>query len=201
MKNVNAPEDVVRSDQRMAGQVKRYHTWPTITTQNIAEHSWDVMRIIYAIWDPIGITPIPGDVQRHVHAHDCGELRCGDSPYPIKRNNPDLKEIMDRLEGQSLKDQGVYVPLIPDEWKVRVKIAHTIEMMEFALHELLLGNQYGSYVATRMQVFLREQLAAAPRETVPVRMYLDGREKRYEAILQEVANVPELFGGKSGDLS
>lgn len=197
------PEDVVRTDTRLAGQVKRYHTWPCITEQNIAEHTWDVLRIMYFIW-----TYLPPPVAKHVMFHDCGELRTGDLPYPIKRLHPPVKKLMDELEEQSLKDQGVDCPTISKGWAARVKIAHTIEMMEFAMHELSLGNRYAAYVANRMQQYLKEQLNDLPailiadesagpvqctRELYFVRHYVSTREARYISVMQAATDVVQGF--------
>ncbi len=198
-----APEDVVRTDTRMAGQVARYHTWPTITTQNIAEHSWDVFRIVCAIWDPKGEDLIPATVCRHIAFHDCGELRTGDLPYPIKRIYPPLKQMMDELEEESLRDQRLVVPAIDDTWKRRIKMAHTVEMLEFALHEMTLGNKYAAFVAQRMQDYLDDQITAmveacgedeekqvlAAEESEAISLYVLARYERFHNIGQANFNV------------
>lgn len=162
----------VRSDTRQAGAVLRYHTWPTVKKQTIADHSWNVWRIVFAIWRTghCSVEGIPQSVTEYIMLHDCGELRTGDAPYPIKRDNPELKQIMDRLEDEALTEQGIHLAELSTEWKWRVKVAHTIEMMEFGIDELMLGSRYAAPVILRMTTWLREQLADA---NVPPNVWSD----------------------------
>lgn len=173
----------VRSDTRQAGNVMRYHTWPTIRQQTIADHSWNVWRIINAIWGISYGTDIPHHVTEHIMLHDCGELRTGDAPYPIKRDNPELKRVMDRLEDESLAEQGIFLSKITEQWKWRIKVGHTIEMMEFGLEELLLGSAHAGPVVLRMRVWLDEQMASPPAgvtplEVIHVSKYVEARMQR-----------------------
>jgi hypothetical protein len=86
--------------------------------------------------------------------HDAGEITTGDVPYPIKHNNPPLKEIMDGLEFAAVDTQMVYwnielpVSLQPEE-KQLVKQIEMMEMAEFGMHEVTLGNHYGWPIADR----------------------------------------------------
>lgn len=139
----------LRSDIRMAGRVKRYHTWPHIREQSVAEHTWQLLRIVLCIW--------PGasrELIHHVMFHDIGELQTGDPPYPIKADNPILKKEMDRLEYSAQRE-------IEDAWQIQkhpeiselerytFKLAEFIEMWEWGLEETLLGNQFARLVAAR----------------------------------------------------
>lgn len=175
----------VRSDTRMAGEVIRYHTWPTLRKQTIANHSWNVLRIVLTVWKHWVIAP---GVVEYITLHDVGEIRTGDAPYPIKRDNPQLKSIMDKLEDESLMEQGIKLQSIDDMWKWRIKVAHTIEMMEFGLDELLLGSSYAGPVVTRMKIWLNEQLDQRPpgvttAEVDRVVEYTDERLKRTASVL------------------
>ncbi len=132
---------MVRTDTRRAGAVRRYHTWPTIQTQTVAEASWNVTRILLQIWP--GATP---EAMAHALLNDCGEIRTGDLPFPIKRDNPELKEIISELETASFKEQGIRELAEPHNmavlWQHRVKVCDMIEMWEFGLDEMSLGNLY-----------------------------------------------------------
>lgn len=143
----------VRGDIRLAGQVLRYHTWPHIRKQTVAEHSWQVARIIMSIADHKMISIlVPYSI-----LHDCGEVTTGDIPFPLKKDNPDLKDIMDRLENHA-------VSCLVAEWNVHgafglhqltigeklvFKLAEFIEMWEWGLEEQMLGNRFAEKVALR----------------------------------------------------
>lgn len=64
----------IRTDPRLAGEVSRYHTWPHLRQQSVAEHSWQVMRIMLAIYPMV-----PRVLLIHCMAHDAGEI--GDRNY------------------------------------------------------------------------------------------------------------------------
>ena len=86
----------IKTDPRLAGAVMRYHTWPQIGTQDLAQHQWNVARILYAL-----TTNPPEHLVKYALFHDLGEIGSGDVPFPIKRDNPDLKAIMDKIEHSS----------------------------------------------------------------------------------------------------
>lgn len=170
----NVPEDQVRTDTMIAGYVQRYHTWPSNIQQNIDAHTWQVLRILFMVFgDP------PIEVVKHVMFHDCGELKTGDAPYPIKRQNPDLKRVMDALEEESLRLQGIELPGVDETWALRIKTAHTIEMLEFGLHNMLSGNMYHAYVVKRMRALLDEQMKKHdPVEILQIASYVRARDER-----------------------
>lgn len=46
----------VQRNIRLAGLVRRYHTWTVLHQQTVAEHSWQVMRLYERIF---GTPPAP----------------------------------------------------------------------------------------------------------------------------------------------
>lgn len=140
----------VRDDIRLAGRVSRWHTWPHIREQSVAEHTWQVLRILMAIWPGV----LPGRLTAYVVAHDIGEIRVGDPPYPIKADNPVLKREMDRLEGEA---QGELCadwmldcpPSLTETERFAFKLAEFIEMWEWGWEEELLGNRFAIKVKER----------------------------------------------------
>lgn len=139
----------VRNDGRLAGRVLRYHTWPHIRPQTIAEHSWQFCRILSVIWPQV-----PAHVLLYIIRHDCPEIKTGDAPYPVKKDNPVLAGEMDRIEQESLEELvlGGFLADSPDlteseRWVT--KLAEFIEMWEWALEERLLGNQFARLVEER----------------------------------------------------
>lgn len=142
----------VLATARLAGQVTRYHTWPVHHRQTVGEHTWQVMRIYYQIFGPpsaLVFTKLIWD--------DAGELVTGDLPFPIKARNPGLKAIMDSLEEQAVEGMGGNPrPGVSDVEKRRVKTCDLIDMLEYGLHELDLGNKYAQPIVDDIGNSLRQ---------------------------------------------
>lgn len=142
---MSAPEN----DPRLAAQTSRYHTWPRHRDQSVAEHTWQVMRILLAIWPEC-----PRHILLHALTHDVGEGATGDVPYPNKANNDALKKAMDKAERAAHLAMCLPWSLPPPqelkEYEHRVfKTAEFIEMWEWALFEQAMGNAYAHTVEER----------------------------------------------------
>jgi hypothetical protein len=123
--------------QRFAGDVVRYHTWPTITQQTVADHSWNVLRIW---WQLFGEPPI--HIVQYIMFHDCGELVTGDLPFPFKARNPSIGEALAIAEELALEGMGLYIPELTRVEKEQVKVCDLAEMHEFGIKERMMGNKY-----------------------------------------------------------
>lgn len=146
------------TDPRQAYQVRRYHTWNVIHDQSVGEHSIQVWRILRAIWPDA-----PAHVQEHCLTHDIGELVTGDLPYPVKKVNPGLGDHLAALERIAHAE-------MTDAWKLPsrkvlsafehsvFKIAEYLEMWEYGLDEVLLGNHNALLIVSRMSDAFRELL-------------------------------------------
>jgi 5'-deoxynucleotidase YfbR-like HD superfamily hydrolase len=138
-------------DPRRAGCLVRYHTWPCIRKQSVAEHSWNVARILLAIWPHA-----PRHMIVHALMHDVGEVAVGDMPYPIKARDPELKAKIDAAEDSAYLAMsipwGLQPParLSPEEQAV-FKLADLGEMLEWSYDEVLLGNQFANLVVERCE--------------------------------------------------
>lgn len=167
---VDTEEDEVincAKDPRVGLQLTRYHSWPRIREQSVGEHSAQVMRILLTVWP---------DAPRHllVYAlyHDIGEM-AGDVQYPFKSQDPLLKVRMDEAERQVTTGMNEEFPnsipnvlLSPFERAV-FKLCEYVEMWEWGLHEMNLGNQYGRTVSMRMSTAKSAQYEAILSGEVP----------------------------------
>lgn len=142
----------IMSCPRLAGSVIRYHTWPMLRRETVAEHAWNVLRIYSTIFG----YPEP-QVTKYIIWHDCGEFATGDLPFPIKANNPELKESLDKLEEQQVAKMGVVLPVLEPTEKKRIKCADLLDMLEAGTVEVLMGNQFAETIVkdTREAVFSR----------------------------------------------
>jgi hypothetical protein len=129
--------DNVLSMARLAGEVQRYHTWKMHHRQTVGEHTWQVMRIYWQIWGPL-----PPELSTYFIWHDAGELACGDVPFPVKANNPLLKETMDRLEYDAVQHMGGETVKLNYTLKLRAKACDLIDMHECGRNEVSMGNRF-----------------------------------------------------------
>jgi 5'-deoxynucleotidase YfbR-like HD superfamily hydrolase len=175
------------TDPRVAGNVRRYHTWPVLRQQTNAEHQWNVARIVLAIW--------PGAPRQLIFSalfHDMGEMGTGDIPYPAKRDNPDLKATCDAIEhSQHLRmclPWGLPAPTRCAGLDKRVlKLGDYIDMWEYALEELQLGNLNARVVGGRVlppieeiiRELMREGDEEAQRCGVRAEEYMERRKRAY----------------------
>lgn len=165
-------DDPVRLDIRLSGQIVRFHTWPSLRKQTIAEHGWNLCRIYFCITD----NPDPKFIH-HLIFHDIGENVTGDAPYPVKKDNPGLKDMMDVIEHKSYALQldfwGSLQFASADIDKDLFKQIELVEMAEWGMDELCLGNTHGFIVADRCLRPLYNQ-KPCPRliEYVITRIYL-----------------------------
>lgn len=137
------PEDVT-TNPRLAGLVRRFHTWPVLREQTNAEHSWQVMRIMIELFGHQKAV-----VWHYVQFHDLGEVAVGDVPYPVKARNPTIKIAFDTLEHKARLALGHDLPVLTVEQIKKVKLAHMLEMWEYGLEETVKGNSFAKPVMNR----------------------------------------------------
>lgn len=134
----------VRTDPRLAGEVLRYHVWPHIRQQSVGEHCWQLLRLTLKLWPEV-----PKHVMEYIVHHDTGEIAVGDIPFPVKRNNPALKQIMDELEQKALADMSLSLPKLSDIEHRTLKYIELLEMAEWGMGELRRGNEFARLVMDR----------------------------------------------------
>lgn len=133
--------DQILSSQALAGRVRRWHCWNTISQQSVGEHSHRVATLYIELF---GVPRV--EVLCWILYHDLGELYAGDSPFGAKRDIPTLKNAVNQAEEKGLAKLGITMPeLVGDEW-VKFKIADLTEMWEFSYIERRQGNLYADPV-------------------------------------------------------
>lgn len=129
--------DVVTST-RLAGLVKRYHTWPTLRTQTVAEHSWQVARIFRELFPDAWCIEVADWIQMH----DMPEIGTGDVPFPLKARYPELKAIYEEIESEVSDNLGLVWPELTDRQRLLIKVCDLLEMWEHGSEEKMMGNKY-----------------------------------------------------------
>lgn len=167
-------------DPRSAGRVTRYHTEQHITKQSVGEHTWQVIRILLAIWPDC-----PRYMIVEIMFHDVGERGTGDIPFPVKAKNPMLKSAMDAMEDEVIWEMSelgwgvISGHGMGTDQRAIFKMAEFIDMWEHALDEISMGNKNAELVRQRCWDGIVENLSKINPDEVrlAVHMYIDRRMK------------------------
>jgi 5'-deoxynucleotidase YfbR-like HD superfamily hydrolase len=175
-------------DPRRALRVARYHTCPTIQQQTIGEHVAQLLRITMTIWP----NP-PRHFVAHILCHDMPEVCLGDPPYPSKRIHRALKDAMTGAEGAVMRDMRgqwsvpEYTELSEAEHRI-FKLFEYIEMWEFLLNEIELGNRGAYPIKNAMESAIEEFMPKSSYDENVVHTFLDLGNRATAYILQRKIN-------------
>jgi hypothetical protein len=153
-------------DPRRAGRITRYHTWPRIQQQSNGEHSWQLQRILLAIWPDV-----PREILVHAITHDIGEIATGDLPFPAKARDPELKKKIDEAERSAHLRMCLPWTLpgpskLSEEETATFKYAEFIEMWEWALDDYDMGNRNAELVRQRCIDAMLKMRDRVPKDIV-----------------------------------
>ena len=125
-----------------AGAVQRWHTWPTLKTQDVAAHSWGVAMILHRI------APKFSGLIVYALTHDLHEVESGDAPYHAKLAFPELKAAISKQEQQFIDKHNLWEPITEKEHQF-LKWADMFELLLWCFREQDLGNRRISLVIQR----------------------------------------------------
>ena len=167
----------VETSSRMAGEVERWHVWPTLRRETVGHHTWNVLRIYMEIWGP----PEP-EVFTWIMVHDMPEIATGDVPFGGKGYmTPEQRSSLEDREYSAVRDQLPSLPdlvhsafALPENLRRRAKVCDLIDMLEFASVELAMGNTLAGPIHSRISHGLGQYtVRMAPGERSCVQSYLD----------------------------
>jgi 5'-deoxynucleotidase YfbR-like HD superfamily hydrolase len=162
--------DIVTST-RHAGNVRRYHTHPTLRQQTVADHSWHVMRIFLELF-PDAVTV---EVLTYILYHDIAEIGTGDLPFPVKAAHPGLAEVMHDVEAEVLDNMGVVLPDLTSRERVLVKVCDLCEMFEWGREEVTMGNRYAQPIVDDTRAAVLDMTVREPGSLHhDIIMWMDG---------------------------
>lgn len=157
-----APLPNIPGDPRLAGEIKRWHIFPVIQQQTVAEHSWNVARILLAI-----CPDADRDLVLEALFNDTGEIATGDPPTTLKQRDPVLRDMYSRMEHGAriamVLPWGLPPPrkLVNEETRI-LKMADMIEMMEYAASEIMLGNRHMRPIFIRLREWVMTEVDNLP---------------------------------------
>jgi hypothetical protein len=127
---------------RDAGAILRSHTCRALHHRNVAEHGHGVAMLALTLAQCSEGAPLPrAEVLAAALVHDLSEIATGDVPAPVKRNNPDLREVLNRISTDWERHYDLRFDLTRAEqdlllWCDRVDFAL------YALEEVTMGNRF-----------------------------------------------------------
>ena len=132
---------------RNAGETRRFHTWPVLRQQNVAEHSWHVTMLLWYIFG--GQEPgIRFQVLMAALTHDMAEWMVGDIPSPAKRRMSEDMGVTDfrtkwgAMEDKILADQGLdWNELLNDQERNMLKLVDSMDGALYCIRERAMGNK------------------------------------------------------------
>ena len=118
------------------GQIRRFHAFPIIGQENVAEHSFGVAMVVLAMTD---WKASPALLKAALY-HDISEQHTGDIPFTAKRDNPILKAAADAAEEWFNEQNNLDIQLPPRDWLV-LKWADMLHLLLFCKAQRDLGNR------------------------------------------------------------
>jgi len=129
----------------------RYANRVRIKDEDLAQHSYSVAFYCFTIAEEFGISY--EDRNKAIAMaiiHDIGEVYTSDLPHDVKYDNPELKELCDKLECNYIYKN---IPEVYELWNeledkqnktipsIMVKLADSMSVKAYAERELSLGNR------------------------------------------------------------
>jgi 5'-deoxynucleotidase YfbR-like HD superfamily hydrolase len=149
---------------RNAGETRRYHTWPVLRQQNVAEHSFHVAML--CSWLSKG-DPSQALLMAAL-THDLAEHKMGDLPSPVKRKLPDypqgsFRSVWDQLEEEVLAPHGLAWAgrLNPSEAQI-LRIADAADGCLYCTRERAMGNRLIDEVYHNFRMYLGHEMLHYP---------------------------------------
>lgn len=132
------------------GDVKRFHTHPTIGSQTVAEHSWGVCVVLMRLYPDCSMQLLQTAV-----THDVTEAETGDIPFLVKRLHPEVKTVFDKIEHHQESILNIAHNCdLSDEDRRRLKVADYVESMIYCVRQAELGSKTMSLVLDRLEAAL-----------------------------------------------
>jgi len=120
---------------RDGGAVKRMHTVRTHNPQSVAEHSYGVAWLVWALSDEAP----SANLLMAALAHDVPEVEVGDIPSPTKRVLGG--SAMQSLEDKAMLDHNIPVFELTEQEALILKVADMLELAFYCVDEHNLGNR------------------------------------------------------------
>jgi 5'-deoxynucleotidase YfbR-like HD superfamily hydrolase len=95
---------------REGGGVKRHHTYKMVGEDTVGNHTFNMLNLLL-VFQP----DASSNLIKAVLWHDIAERFVGDTPSPVKKNFPAIKEALRQAEEVVNERLGIKVELTPEE--------------------------------------------------------------------------------------
>ena len=145
---------------RRAGNVARYHTLRLAHSENVAQHSFNVVNMLLAITGGKASKQL---ILAALH-HDLGEIETGDIPSPTKKAmGAETKDWLDDVEDRVLMElfPQEYFPLSAED-ELLLKLADNMDGLAKCYEELRAGNKEIRAIGDRYVSYIYKLLDVTP---------------------------------------
>lgn len=131
---------------RASGRVDRWHTFPKLGSQSVADHVGQCLNLLFLLNEEPSMRLI-----KAMTWHDSAELRCGDVPAPVKRNNSDLRKALFVAEEGFYEEMRIDDTMnsLTQEDHAWLRSIDVLELIMWSRDQSLLGNQLGRFMSYR----------------------------------------------------
>jgi 5'-deoxynucleotidase YfbR-like HD superfamily hydrolase len=166
-----------------SGKVTRYHCAPSVRPQSIAHHSWNVAMLAVFVTDSI----CSRSLLIECLMHDTGEYVTGDIPFTLKRDNPELRTYLHKVENDARHREMILGPMyLSDAEAAILKVCDTLDgIIWCVLHEERHGPVHDRWF--RAYEVAREKFATLLTEDQWVRA--DGLFRYYQTFNNPINHV------------
>jgi|APSaa5957512576_1039674.scaffolds.fasta_scaffold02914_4 5'-deoxynucleotidase YfbR-like HD superfamily hydrolase len=147
-----------------SGRVSRYHATLIDKKQTVDIHSWEVAVVLRHIYPNCS-----RDLLFYALTHDSAEIYTSDIAAPVKKRNPELKEVFDRMEDEYiLETLKIVHPEFSTEEKLAVKYADIISGIYFTTCRVMAGDREAIPIRDKWLEYVGSlpYLNKATRETI-----------------------------------
>ncbi len=131
--------------------VERLHTIAHVTPYSNGSHSCNAALVALELCEINGLDIYQQfAIIKYMLLHDIAEEYTGDIPSDVKRQNPDLKSVLDDIEAKWEKHNIPDMPELEPEDKDIAKCADLIELGMYCLDELYMGNKNMEHVLSNV---------------------------------------------------
>lgn len=149
---------------RNGGETRRFHGWPVLRPQSVAEHSFHVAMILHVLYgqDEPGI---PGYLLTAALCDDLAEWITGDPPSPFTRamekRMPGFRDQRKGVENEVLATVSLdWDKHLSDEDKRKLKFADYVDGAMYCIRERAMGNKLIGPAFTTFMTYLPEYTSA-----------------------------------------
>lgn len=109
---------------REGGGVKRHHTYKMVGEDTVGNHTFNMLNLLLTFQPDASVSLI-----KAVLWHDIAERFVGDTPSPVKKNFPPIREALRQAEDVVNEKLGIKVELSPQD----EKWLHGVDKLEYHL--------------------------------------------------------------------